>query len=101
MIYPSQRAVYLVGGSAPVALAVGVFRPDAWAAVLLWIALVVALVVLDALLAPSLRGELRLNVPATLQVGERFDLDPAIERDGGLRRAEFAAELRRLDAASA
>ena len=40
MIYPTRRAIYLLLLGAPVALALGLLRPDLWLVALGWIALV-------------------------------------------------------------
>lgn len=94
MIYPTQRAVWLVAAAAPVALAVGIVAPGAWVAALGWVALMLVLVVVDALLAPPL-GSARLSIatPAAIHVGETFDLAPRLEQDTRVLPAAFAAEI--------
>lgn len=94
MIYPTQRAVWLVAAAAPVALGLGIVAPGAWAAALAWVALMLVLVLADALLAPPL-GAARLSVatPAAIHVGETIDLAPRLERGDRVLPATFAAEL--------
>ncbi len=49
MIYPTRRAIYLLLLGAPVALALGLLRPDLWLVALGWIALVALGLLLDTL----------------------------------------------------
>lgn len=94
MIYPTQRAVALTLGAAPVALAIGVVTPQGWTAAIGWVALIAALVAVDAVLARPLgRRTLTIGAPATAQVGETIDLAPRLERHGAAIGAEFAADL--------
>lgn len=62
MIYPSRRAVIVLAAGAPVALLAGVLTPVGWLAGPVWIAGVVLLFALDAVLGGS-RGGLNLDPP--------------------------------------
>lgn len=62
MIYPSRRAVTVLAAGAPVALLAGVLTPVGWLAGPVWIAGVVLLFVLDAVLGGS-RASLVLDAP--------------------------------------
>ncbi|WP_427791688.1 DUF58 domain-containing protein [Brevundimonas diminuta] len=62
MIYPSRRAVIVLAAGAPVALLAGVLTPVGWLAGPVWIAGVVLLFALDAVLGGSRTG-LNLDAP--------------------------------------
>lgn len=62
MIYPSRRAVIVLAAGAPVALLAGVLTPVGWLAGPVWIAGVVLLFALDAVLGGS-RAGLSLDAP--------------------------------------
>ena len=60
---------------APVALGLGLIRPDLWLLALLWIGVVGALLLVDALVASDLRRiEVDLTVPRQVGVGDPFNL---------------------------
>lgn len=70
MIVPTQRAVALTLVAAPMALLLGVVRPDGWLLAIAWALGVALLVLLDGLLAPRIRaGDLRLDAPGAAEVG--------------------------------
>lgn len=81
MIYPTRRAVLAVAAGLPVAMAVGVLTPAGWLVAPVWIAVVVLLLGLDALMGGSRTG-LTLDTPATLL--------PAVARPG---QADFTARF--------
>ncbi len=56
MIYPTRRAVVLMGAGAPFALGLATLAPSLWVAAAGWILGVLGLMGLDAWLAPSSRG---------------------------------------------
>jgi len=62
VIYPSRRAVIVMAAGAPLALLAGVLTPAGWLAGPIWIAGLMLLVALDALMAES-RAGLQLNQP--------------------------------------
>lgn len=60
---------------APVALLLGLIRPDLWLLALLWIGVVAALLLVDALVASDLRRiEVDLTAPRQVGVGDPFDV---------------------------
>lgn len=70
MIVPSQRAVALALVAAPLALLLGVWRPDGWLLGIAWALGIALLVLLDGLLAPRIRkDDLRLEGPGSTEVG--------------------------------
>ncbi len=70
MIVPSQRAVALALVAAPLALLLGVWRPDGWLLGVAWALGIALLVLLDGLLAPRIRkDDLRLEGPGSTEVG--------------------------------
>ena len=74
MIYPTARAIGLAAAGAPVALLIGLFAPGLWLIGPGWIALVFALVLVDAALgADRNRASLSLTAPASLAAGGRGD----------------------------
>lgn len=92
MIYPTQRAVILTACVAPVALVVGVVSPGGWVFALLWIALIVALVLVDATLIPRIPADrIGIDMPGTVAVGEEFALSPHLAGDTAT--ARFGAAL--------
>ena len=68
MIYPTRRAIYLLLLGAPVALALGLLRPDLWLVALGWIALVAVGLLLDTLTGAAPR-KLALDAQFPLQIG--------------------------------
>lgn len=73
ILAPTQRAVLLLAAGAPVALLLGVMLPAYWTVGLYWLALIVALCLVDALLsAPGGRITAALDQPVAISVGERF-----------------------------
>lgn len=70
MIVPTQRAVALTLVAAPMALLLGVVRPDGWLLAVAWAAGVALLVLLDGLMAPRVRAtDLRIEGPSAVDVG--------------------------------
>ena len=68
MIYPTRRAIILAAAGAPPALLAGVIAPGWWAAAGGWIALVLGLILVDALIGPA-REEASLVLEAPTQLG--------------------------------
>ena len=95
MIYPSRRAILITAAGAPVALAVGLVAPGWWMAAAAWVLAVAALMLLDALLAPSPgRLELAFTPPSGLAVGRAAQA--GVEAGfpcGGTDRVELALEV--------
>ena len=70
MIVPTQSAVALTLVAAPMALLLGVVRPDGWLLAVAWAAGVALLVLLDGLMAPRIRAtDLRVEGPGAVDVG--------------------------------
>ena len=70
MIVPSQRAVALALVAAPLALLLGVARPDGWLLGVAWALGIALLALLDGLLAPRIRkDDLRIEGPGAAEVG--------------------------------
>lgn len=93
MIYPTQRAVVLAALGAPAGLVVGVVSPGGWAFAALWVALMVLMTLVDAMLVPRLRADPTVMMPGVVGVGERFDLRPAIAGAAAPATPEFAVDL--------
>ncbi|MGP1281627.1 MAG: DUF58 domain-containing protein [Parasphingopyxis sp.] len=101
MIYPTARSVILMALGAPAALVIGVVLPQYWFLGLIWIAVMAALILLDALSAPR-PGQLdaELEKPATIGVGTPFTVTgrlrfgrDAAGRPAAPRRIEIALSV--------
>jgi len=69
---PTPRAILLTAAAAPVALVIGVLVPRYWTLGLIWVALILAACVVDALLGAARGIEIDATKPATASVGESF-----------------------------
>lgn len=77
MIVPTQRSVILVAAAAPLALVLGVIRPEGWLAAVAWVLAICVLTAIDGLMAPAIRSrDLTLSAPGAVEVGTRLDLKP-------------------------
>jgi uncharacterized protein (DUF58 family) len=84
VIYPTARAIALAAVGAPIALLVGLFAPGLWLVGPGWIALVFALVMLDAGLgADRSRASLSLTAPGSLAAGGRGEALAQVAFAGG------------------
>ena len=84
MILPTPRTIVLMLAGAPVALGLGLIRPDLWLLALVWIAVVAALMLIDALVASDLRRiDVDLSAPRQVGVGDPFDLLVRLSTPGG------------------
>lgn len=91
-LVPTARAAGLLALAAPVALVIGATRPEAWIAAPVFGLLVLALIVVDALLAGRL-GDLNLAVPGDVEVGAPFEVTAALDLSGvRASRVELALE---------
>lgn len=73
ILAPTQRAVLLLAAGAPVALLLGVMLPAYWTVGLYWMALILALSLVDALLcAPGGKISVTPDQPTAVSVGESF-----------------------------
>lgn len=89
-VVPTQRAAVLVGLAAPVALVIAAAAPAAWLAAPALGLAVLALVLVDALLAGRL-ADLRVIVPTDGEVGEPAPLAVLADLAGGRQAAVHAA----------
>lgn len=91
-LVPTARAAGLLALAAPVALVIGATRPEAWIAAPVFGLLVLALIVVDALLAGRL-GDLNVAVPGDVEVGAPFEVTAALDLSGTrASRVELALE---------
>lgn len=75
MIYPTRRAIYLLLLGAPVALALGLIRPELWVAAPAWIALILLGLLLDSMAGVQPRRlALDADMPHQVGVGDPFEL---------------------------
>jgi uncharacterized protein (DUF58 family) len=75
VIYPTRRAIYLLLLGAPVALALGLIRPELWLVAPGWIGFLLACLILDAIAGANPRQlALDARFPHQVGVGDRFDL---------------------------
>jgi len=94
LIYPTRRAIYLLLLGAPLALALGLLRPDLWVVAPAWIGLLFFGLLLDAMLGANPRRlALDAQVPHQVGVGDPFDLRLSATGGGVPRRAEIALQL--------
>jgi uncharacterized protein (DUF58 family) len=68
VIYPTRRAIILAASVAPVALALGLAAPGYWAVAAAWLALILGLALVDALIGPA-RSQAALAVEAPSALG--------------------------------
>ncbi len=94
MIYPTRRAIYLLLLGAPMALALGLVRPELWLVAPGWIAVILACLFLDAIAGSSPRRlSLDARFPHQVGVGDGFDLSLAAGGSAIPPRAEIALAL--------
>ena len=74
MISPTARAIFLMLLGLPLMVGIALLRPDLWTLSAGWIALVGGLILLDAMVGPTLRAfETDVDAPPILYAG---DSDP-------------------------
>jgi uncharacterized protein (DUF58 family) len=94
VIYPTRRAIYLLLLGAPMALALGLVRPELWLVAPGWIAVILACILLDAAAGANPRRlTLDARIPHQVGVGEPFELALAARGPAVPPRAEFALAL--------
>lgn len=94
MIYPTRRAIYLLLGGAPVALALGLIRPELWLVAPGWIALILACLLLDAVAGANPRHlAIDARFPHQVGVGDPFDMTLSATGRAVPHRAEIALAL--------
>ncbi len=75
MLYPTERAVLLMGIGVPITLIVSLINPALWAIGAAWIALITGLLLIDLLLSPAPhQWALESEVPASMYVGSKTDM---------------------------
>jgi uncharacterized protein (DUF58 family) len=89
VIVPTARAAVLLALAAPVALVIAAARPALWIVAPAAGLLVLALVVIDALLAGRM-ADLRVTVPGDIEVGEAEAMGAQVRFTGRPSRAELA-----------
>lgn len=94
MIYPTRRAIYLLLVGAPMALALGLVRPELWLVAPGWIGVIVACLILDTIAGANPRHlSLDARFPHQVGVGDPFDLSLAASGAAVPLRAELALAL--------
>ncbi|MBL0769394.1 DUF58 domain-containing protein [Sphingopyxis sp. DHUNG17] len=94
MIYPTRRAIYLLLLGAPMALALGLVRPEYWLVAPGWIAVILACILVDAIAGANPRHvALDAQFPHQVGVGDPFDLTLAARGSRLPPRAELALAL--------
>lgn len=91
MIYPTRRAIYLLLLGAPLALALGLIRPELWLVAPGWIFLLLTCLLIDAVAGPNPRRlTLDAQFPHQVGVGDPFDMKLVATATSVPRRAEIA-----------
>ncbi|MEQ8310773.1 MAG: DUF58 domain-containing protein [Sphingopyxis sp.] len=94
MIYPTRRAIYLLLAGAPLALVLGLVRPDLWLVAPGWIGVILACLILDTLSGANPRHlTLDARFPTQAGVGDSFELSLAAHGRNVPPRAAFALSL--------
>ena len=94
MIYPTRRAIYLLLAGAPMALALGLIRPELWLVAPGWIGVIIACLILDCVVGASPRHlTLDARFPHQVGVGDPFDLSLTASGRSVPPRAELALAL--------
>ncbi len=94
MIYPTRRAIYLLLLGAPMALALGLIRPELWLVAPGWIGVILACLILDTIAGANPRHlSLDARFPHQVGVGDPFDLSLAASGGAVPPRAELALAL--------
>ena len=94
MIYPTRRAIYLLLLGAPMALALGLIRPELWIVAPGWIGVIFACLILDTIAGSSPRHlTLDARFPHQVGVGDPFDLSLAASGAAVPPRAEIVLAL--------
>jgi len=92
VIYPTRRAVLLLLAGAPVALLLGLIRPELWLVAPGWIGFITACLLIDGVAGPHPRGlALDTRFPHQVGVGDPFELRLTATSERGVpRHAEVA-----------
>jgi uncharacterized protein (DUF58 family) len=88
MIYPTRMAVLIAIGGAPVTLLIALMASDRWFAAIAWPAVLLLLVIADALVGARPRAaRARLELPGRVSVGEPFEAALHVNFEGAAPRA--------------
>jgi len=94
MLYPTKRAVLLMGAGLPVTLIIAILNPNLWPLGAAWIALVVGLMLFDMVSAPApSQLELKHIIPGTFYVGTSHDIPIIYTVKGGRKPIEPEMKL--------
>src|SRR3546814_17707553 len=94
MIYPTRRAIYLLLAGAPMALALGLIRPELWLVAPGWIGVILACLILDTVAGANPRHlTLDARFPHQVGVGDAFELSLTARGRSLPQRAELALAL--------
>lgn len=94
MIYPTRRAIYLLLSGAPMALALGLIRPELWLVAPGWIGVILACLILDTVAGANPRHlSLDARFPHQVGVGDPFELSLTATGRAVPPRAELALAL--------
>lgn len=94
MIYPTRRAIYLLLLGAPMALALGLVRPELWLVAPGWIGLILACILLDTVAGANPRAlALDARFPHQVGVGDPFEMTLIANAPKLPPRAELALAL--------
>lgn len=94
MIYPTRRAIYLLLAGAPLALALGLIRPELWLVAPGWIGVIIGCLILDTVAGANPRHlTLDARFPHQVGVGDPFDLLLTASGRSVPPRAELALAL--------
>jgi uncharacterized protein (DUF58 family) len=94
LIYPTRRAIYLLLAGAPMALVLGLVRPELWLVAPGWIGMILACLIVDCVAGANPRHlNLDARFPHQVGVGDPFDLSLAATGAAVPPRAELALAL--------
>ena len=96
MIFPTPRAIFLMLLGVPLMVAIALLRPELWIISAGWIGGIAGLILVDAVLAASLRAyHVAVDAPALLYVGGSDPADLTLRFDNGPlpRRIEILLEV--------
>eukprot|EP01034_Spumella_vulgaris_P011182 gene11182-14214_t len=97
MIYPTRRAIYLLLLGAPMALALGLVRPELWLVAPGWIGVIAACLILDTIAGANPRHlSLDARFPHQVGVGDPFDLRLTATSERGVPRHADSITLKPL-----
>ncbi|KCZ51775.1 DUF58 domain-containing protein [Hyphomonas pacifica] len=96
MISPTPRAIFLMLLGVPLMVLIALLRPELWIICAGWIGAIGGLILLDAMVGPSLRAyQVKMDVPPLLYVGATDPVDLTLSFSTGAlpRRIEILLEV--------